>query len=291
MAGDTQAQAPAPAASIVVPTRDRPRDLERCLAAIARDPERRLRDVVVVDDRSRDHAAVALVVSRAGARLVASDGAGPAAARNAGVRAARAPIVCFTDDDCEPSPEWANRLAGAMVEGVSAVAGATVNANPGDPFAAASQAITNYVADHDPVPFAPSCNVSCRIEVARALPFDEAFPTAAGEDRDWCARLAAEGHVLAREPAAVVSHHQRLDIGSFARQQVRYGRGAYNFRRRAADGRAKLGSPRFYIGLLAHGAREGLAVGLLVAAAQVFVAAGYAAELTSTMRRRGSLGR
>ena len=97
-----QAEAPAPAASIVIPTRDRPCDLERCLAAIARDPIAG-REVIVVDDDSRDRDAVALVASRMGAGLVTGGGAGPAAARNAGARAARAPIVCFTDDDCEPS--------------------------------------------------------------------------------------------------------------------------------------------------------------------------------------------
>ena len=101
--------------------------------------------------------------------------------------------------------------------------------------------------------------------------------------------------MLAREPAAVVSHHQRLGIAGFVRQQFRYGRGAYSFRRRAADGRAKLGSPRFYVGLLAHGAGEGLAIGLLVAAAQVFVAAGYVAEAAARFApdagSRGSLDR
>ena len=288
------AEAPAPAVTIVIPTRDRPRELQRCLTAISRDPEIARREVIVVDDDSRDRDAVALVVSRMGAELVSGGGAGPAAARNAGARAARGPIVCFTDDDCEPSPEWASRLTGALVEGVSAVAGTTVNPNPGDPFAAASQALTNYLADHDPVLFAPSSNVCCRIEVARAVPFDESYPTAAGEDRAWCARLASEGHVLAREPAAVVSHRQRLGFAGFARQQFRYGRGAHTFRRRAADGRIRLASPRFYLGLLAHGAREGWAVGLLVAAAQVFVAAGYvaeaAAELGHAARSRGSLG-
>ena len=174
------AEAPAPAVSIVIPTRDRPSELERCLAAISRDPEIARREVIVVDDDSHDRDMVALIASRMGAGLVSGGGAGPAAARNAGARAARAPIVCFTDDDCEPSPEWATRLAGAMVEGVSAVAGATVNASPEDRFAAASQAITNYLTEHDPVLFAPSCNVGCRIQVARAVPFDESYPPPPG---------------------------------------------------------------------------------------------------------------
>ncbi len=56
--------------------------------------------------------------------------------------------------------------------------------------------------------------------------------------------------MLAREPAAVVSHHQRLDIAGFARQQFRYGRGAYipsvAAQRTDARGSARRGSTSGY---------------------------------------------
>ena len=39
--------------------------------------------------------------------------AGPGGERNAGWREARAPIVAFTDDDCEPTPQWLARTLAA----------------------------------------------------------------------------------------------------------------------------------------------------------------------------------
>jgi glycosyltransferase involved in cell wall biosynthesis len=40
-------------------------------------------------------------------RVIRHDvGGGPARARNAGWRAARAPLIAFTDDDCRATPEW-----------------------------------------------------------------------------------------------------------------------------------------------------------------------------------------
>ncbi len=60
------------------------------------------------------------------------------------------------------------------------------------------------------------------------------------------------------------------------RQQYRYGRGAARFRRGEADRR--LAGTRFYAGLVRQGFEAGPAVGGLVVASQVAVAAGVVAE-------------
>ena len=111
----------------------------------------------------------------------------------------------------------------------------------------------------------------------RQLPFDESYPNAAGEDREWCARAAARGVEIAWEPDAVVVHHQQLaGARGFLRQQYRYGRGAARFRRGAADRR--LAGAGFYAGLMRQGFESGPAVGGLVVASQLAVAAGVAVE-------------
>ena len=111
----------------------------------------------------------------------------------------------------------------------------------------------------------------------RQLPFDESYPNAAGEDREWCARAAARGVEIAWEPDAVVVHHQQLTgARGFLRQQYRYGRGAARFRRGAADRR--LAEAGFYAGLVRPGFESGPGVGAMVVAAQVAVAAGAAIE-------------
>ena len=97
---------------MVVPTHDRP-ELLRALLTSLRDqtlePDRF--EVVVADDASGPETAAVLAEERArgGLDLVVarSDApAGAAAARNRGWRAARAPLVAFTDDDCAPGPQW-----------------------------------------------------------------------------------------------------------------------------------------------------------------------------------------
>ena len=82
--------------TVVVPTRDRPDALTRCLAALERQTVDDF-EVVVIDDRSLHRDDVRAAVARTPhARLVEGEGRGPAAARNLGVSVADGGIVCFT---------------------------------------------------------------------------------------------------------------------------------------------------------------------------------------------------
>jgi glycosyltransferase involved in cell wall biosynthesis len=270
-----------PRASVVVPTRDRPDRLARCLLALDAQTEPPA-EVVVVDDGSRDPAAVlAAVGDRHRVRVVRAAGDGPARARNLGAAEAAGDVVCFTDDDCRPGPGWIAALVDAVAGGAEAVAGPTRNGRPDDAFATASQLITNHLAERSrrsAAPFAPTSNLAVRAERFAALRFDESFPLAAGEDREWCDRLAAAGHHLVWAADAWVEHHQELSPRGFWDQQLRYGRGAAHLRR---QGRHRLQAPAFYAGLLRRAAGEGPAVAALVVVAQVATARG----LTSERRR------
>src|SRR5262249_24791487 len=98
----------APVLSVVITTLDR-RDLfERCLAGFAAQTLPRERfEVVVVDDGSREP--VADIVERYRDRLrltyLYQENRGLAAARNAGIAAARGTIIVPYDDDNAPHPE------------------------------------------------------------------------------------------------------------------------------------------------------------------------------------------
>jgi GT2 family glycosyltransferase len=271
-----------PTASVVVPTRDRPGRLARCLLALDAQTEPP-REVIVVDDASADPAAVqAAVAERPQVRLLRGEGAGPATARNVGAAAAAGDVVCFTDDDCRPGPGWVRAMVDGVAAGAVAVAGPTWNGRPDDPWATASQLITNHLAATSrttSAPFAPTSNLAVRRDVATQLPFDESFPLAAGEDRDWCDRLAAAGHRLAWAPEAWVAHHQDLSPRGFWHQQVRYGRGAARLR---AAGAHQPQRPAFYAGLLRRAAAEGPAVTRAVLLAQAATAVGMARERRTT---------
>jgi glycosyltransferase involved in cell wall biosynthesis len=278
--------------SVIVPTRDRPDRLARCLDALRNQTVVDSLEIVVVDDGSANPVALEGAADHPRVRLVRQPGAGPSAARNRGARAAGGTYVCFTDDDCEPQPDWVERLTATLRTGAAAVAGCTVNGSPGDPFAEASALIAAAPAvlgkDPESLSFAPSNNLGCRADVLAALPFDEGFPAAAGEDRDWCARLIAAGHVLASEPGAVVVHHQQLRFGDFWRKQIQYGRGAYLFRRRG--GGPPLESPVFYGRLVRRGFRHGVRTGLLVTVAQLATAIGFISERRASRTAGISVG-
>ncbi|MGN7873572.1 glycosyltransferase family 2 protein [Roseateles sp. 22389] len=107
--------------SVVMPTYRRPDLLARCLGALLTQtlPADRF-EVIVVDDGQEDRCReqVERIAATPGAPAIrylrAASGRGPAVARNAGWRAATAPLVAFTDDDTLPDPSWLARGLAAM---------------------------------------------------------------------------------------------------------------------------------------------------------------------------------
>ena len=93
---------PSPRVSVVVPTRGRPRDLERCLRAILDSGFADFELIVV--DQSPQRQALDLPDERV--RHLQTDTIGKSSALNAGFALARAPLIMCTDDDCTPGPEW-----------------------------------------------------------------------------------------------------------------------------------------------------------------------------------------
>lgn len=117
--------------TVVVPVRDRPEQLDRCLAAL------RPLTAVVVDDASHDPAAVAAVARRHRATLVALEvNAGPAAARNAGLNLVTSPTVAFVDSDVEVTADSLLLLSRHLADPAVALVGPRV---------------VGYSRSHDPV--------------------------------------------------------------------------------------------------------------------------------------------
>lgn len=143
------------------------------------------------------------------------------------------------------------------------------------------EAIVSYLQQQAATPgtaspgFAATANLACTRSLMEALPFDESFPAAAGEDRDWAERATSKGARPLFVSRAVVIHRPGLGWRNFLRQQYRYGKGSRRYRS-AVSGRS-LGSASFYWGLLHAGFRAGLTCGLLVCAAQGAMLCGTAA--------------
>lgn len=289
-----------PTFTVIVPTRERPAQLRRCVAALlALEPAGGETELIVVDDDPGGGAApvVAAGDHEGRVRYAAAGGRGPAAARNLGASLAGGEVLAFTDDDCEPEPGWLRGFATALAaSGSAAAAGRTLNGAP-EAYSEASQLVVlalRRMARLDGGPtFAASNNVCFRRRPFLELGgFDESFPLAAAEDRDLCERWVEAGQRFADAPEAVVVHSHRLSPVAFWRQHFRYGRGAFalhQIRRRRGREALRI-QPHFYRAL-GHEVRSadgstnrGTLAGLTIVS-QLANAGGHAAALLESRLR------
>src|SRR5579871_4963114 len=91
-----------PPASVIVCTRDRPEELNRCLCGIMRQgyPEF---EVLVIDNAPRDNRTFE-VAERWGVRYAVEPVPGLSRARNSGARLSQGEILAYIDDDAVPEP-------------------------------------------------------------------------------------------------------------------------------------------------------------------------------------------
>ncbi len=196
---------PAPQVSIVVASRDRRELLSRLLAALdAQTFPREQRELIVVDDGSKDDT-LEFLATQPDVRVVRGEGKGPGKARNRGWRIARAELVVFTDDDCEPTPGWlqalvdhAGRKPGAMIQGRT-----LPNPDQADRFGPFARSLEV----NGPSPHFETANILYpRPLLERLGGFDENFGSPAGEDTDLGWRALDEGADHVFEPEALVYH-------------------------------------------------------------------------------------
>jgi glycosyltransferase involved in cell wall biosynthesis len=119
-----------PDLTVVIPSLNGARGVDRCLRALAAQSIRQRLEILVIDDGSTDDTAE---VARAHGVTVIQHphNLGIAAARNTGLSAAKADIIAFLDDDCEPEPEWARHvLAGYADEDIAGVCGPIIPRTP-----------------------------------------------------------------------------------------------------------------------------------------------------------------
>ncbi|MFF0306224.1 glycosyltransferase family 2 protein [Streptosporangium sp. NPDC004379] len=193
--------------TVVVPTVGRP-SLAATLAAL--DPGL---DVIVVDDRPAGARTAPLPVPD-GVRTVRSGGRGPAAARNAGWRAADTPWIAFLDDDVIPAPGWAKTLH-ADLDGLPAeVAGSQGRIHVPPPEGGRPTDDERATAGLARSRWITADMAYQREALERVGGFDERFPRAYREDADLALRVTAAGYRLVRGER--VTSHPFRDDGPWA---------------------------------------------------------------------------
>lgn len=198
-----------PAVSLIIPTRNRPRELRACLDRLMPQlPSDGSVGVMVCDDS--DGGATAEMLRRDYPQIsrILGPRIGPGANRNAGAAVATAPWLIFLDDDCLPAAALlesyleAMRRVGDRREVV--LAGATFRIGP-------HEDSILWEAPHSPTGTGatPSCNFAIRREFFLEVGgFDERFRIAF-EDMEFFSRVRLMGAEVEFVGAAAIDHPSR----------------------------------------------------------------------------------
>ncbi len=216
--------------SVVICTRDRPQDLERCLASVAQLNPRPLE--VIVIDQGTSPGPPSVNVPRMRHHKMSDRGL--SRARNQGLALAEGRIVAFLDDDCVVGPTWASEVIQAFGRHRDAgiVFGKVIRAGAD---------LDKYIPSYDIVRerrlkgrasarLAHGIGAAMYMRASAAARVGEFDPRLgaggefrSSEDWDYAFRALAAGIVIVETPAVSVLHFggRRYSDGS-ARQLLRW---------------------------------------------------------------------
>jgi GT2 family glycosyltransferase len=248
----------APPISVLIPTRERPERLRRCVQSIldSRYPTERIR-VVIADNApttsaTRELASELRASSAAEVVYVREDAPGSASARNRGLTQVETEVVAMTDDDVIVDPHWLTEVARAFASHpqAGAVSGLLWPAELEteaqlwfEQYGGFSRGFERRVFDlHEHRPpdeplypwnaglFGTGNNFSFRTQALRDIGgFDPALgngtPALGGVDSEVLLRTILSGYQIIYEPAAVAHHAHRADYDGLRKQVYAYGVG------------------------------------------------------------------
>lgn len=222
--GGADRRAPALSVSVVVCTRHRPDDLDRCLRSLgnlAMAPD----ETVVVDNSAGDER-TADVCARHPVRYVVEPQPGLSRARNRGILETSGAIVAFIDDDCVVDPGWMEVVADAFADPlVMVLAGYVGPLELETPAQYAFERLGGFARVWERVvldgrtirwPGLGDGNSFFRREAFEevglfAEDLGPGSPALSGQDADMFSRIFAAGYRMVVDPGAIAWHRHRPD--------------------------------------------------------------------------------
>lgn len=207
--------------SVLVPTRNRPDDLRRCLGSLVGLSYPHW-DVLVVD-QSTDDRTRTIIPEYEGPlpalRYCHLERTGLCISRNAGIVESAGDVIAFLDDDCTVPPDWLDRLSDAFTRHPhAAVIFGTLQGAPHDPekvwmpeYIVAVERVLQGRGDYlNPGGYGGSMYV--RRSAAQVIgPFDIYLGPGAifltNDDRDYSMRALAHGYSVVETPEVTVDHY------------------------------------------------------------------------------------
>jgi len=224
--------------SLIIATRDRCKQLGRCLDSVRRLEFERSWELIIVDNGSRDTTAEVVQQFRGKIpvplRYIFEPKPGLGNAHNAGVAAAVGEILAFTDDDCYPEADYLMRMWCAFTDdSIGYIAGRITLHDPGDDPMTTIESSIRYT--FPPRSFVRvgsigGANMAFRRKVLAEIGgFDPLFGPGAlfnAEDVDAAARASAISWKGEYRPEVIVRHHHRRKAADIPPLVKSYGIGA-----------------------------------------------------------------
>ncbi|MEG5044623.1 glycosyltransferase [Microcoleus sp. B4-C1] len=274
-----------PIFSIIIPTYNRLNDLWRCLHLFTavNYPKDNFEIIIVDDGNERADRTIMHYQDKLNITLIKSGGVGPAKARNKGAETAKGIFLAFTDDDCTADRQWLKNLEKHLTEKPNCLIGGHTLNGIDNIYSTASQMLIDYLYNYyneiaEYSKFITSNNFAISANKFKQIGgFNEQFPLAAAEDREFCQRWIKHGYNIVYEKNAIIHHWHELNFYTFCQQQFNYGRGAYSFQNLQKPGR-KIQPRFFYIELLLYplkiGGYKNMGIATLFLVSQIAVATG-----------------
>ena len=208
-----------PFVSVIVPTMNRRKYLEACLASLFDlDYPKSMLEIIVVDGGSSDGTMPMIRERFKDVKTIVERRDGISIARNTGGETAHGQIIAFTDDDCVVDKDWIKNLVEAFRNNNIAVAGGPNFLLRPDLFPtkfveSPTLGIFSLSEKEQFVDFLITANFAIRAEIFETIKFDVLFgrrKTAIykwEEDVEICQRLIDLGYKLMYVPTAKVYHN------------------------------------------------------------------------------------
>jgi len=220
-----------PTVSVIIPVKDQPDDIVKCIRALKDlDYPRNKFEVIVVDDGSEND--VRDMFNPRDVRIIRQERSlGPAASRNNGAAQARGKIFAFIDADCVAGENWLTEIIPFFrTAGAGAVGGYIDGYYQGkylDRYEAVSSSLNMgkrllLEGDSDSAFYVPTANMLVtRAAFEKTGGFNKKLFL--GEDVDFCWRLRKLGYNLLYAPYGAISHKHRNDLWPMLKRRFDYG--------------------------------------------------------------------
>ncbi len=236
--GSTPSPAVWPNVSIIIPSYNRVKELERCLRSLFDlNYPLHLLEILVIDDASTDETCTMLqrLTREATTRGLAlrtvhhDKKQGVAISRNIGAEAATYELIAYIDSDCVASVNWLMELVPAFQDDRTAAVGGMIRAYECNTLLGRYEDVCSslYMGERPQqvclggaLTYLPTANMLIRRTMWQQLGGFASLTQ--GEDVDLCRRLLLTGAHIHYVPQGIVYHDYRTTMGAFLRIRAAY---------------------------------------------------------------------